>query len=481
MAVALTTAFIDLSSYDEIEVWMYGGRSVNLFRRAIIRSAWFSLVATQLNKTGSHADFGGEIQGYFSRSTDYILHCWLRATIPAVRAVAGTAGADHYATVPGLQPRWTKNLGHNLIDEASLYYGDVIVNKLNSYHLDFWRMFTLSASKTTGYDTMIGNTYQLYNPYFDGHPTAITAGAPRDLPSRVVNVPLPFFFCHDPSNAIIVAATPYNDIRVQVKFRKWEDLVTVDEIIHTADGRDHVRASSIGNINATSMPRFTAANTTTMKLSDVELWTHYVLTPNGDRTNIGNEEEIDQLIDQVQFLAPRPWKPDTSSSMTVDLRLAYSIRCLFFAVRNTTLANEWSNYTTHTPTPGSSEALISPSVDFFPYNADNIIKLTTIKYENVDRWVAPSDYSGSVAPFYFCPAMPTETGYHIISYSVNLAHIGAYGSTNFARLSSATLTVDATTAAVTQSSSGSTFSLILSASALNIWRSSGGAGGFPIL
>lgn len=485
MAVALTTAFIDLSSYDEIEVWMYGGRSVNLFRRAIIRSAWFSLIATQLNKTGSHADFGGELQGYFSRSTDYILHCWLRATLPAVKAVTGVEGADSYATTPGLQPRWTKNIGHNLIDEACLYYGDVLVNKLNSYHLDFWRMFTLSASKSVGYDNLIGNTFQLTNPYFDGHPTSIEADRTRDLPKRTVNVPLPFFFCHDPSNAIIVAATPYNDIRVQIKFRKWEDLITVDEIVKT-NTQSHLKSTGanprVGPSNADSVSRFQAANATSMKLSDVELWTHYVLTPNGDRTNIGNEEEIDQLIDQIQFIAPRPWKPSTSSSVTVDLRLAYSIRCLFYAVRNTTIPTEWSNYTSHTPGIGSKEALVSPSVDFYPYHSDHIVKLTTIKYENVDRWVAQADYSGGIVPFYFCPSMPTETGYHILSYSVNLAHVGAYGSTNFARLSSATLTVDATDQAITQSETYSnTFSLILCASALNIWRSSGGAGGFPIL
>jgi hypothetical protein len=48
--VSLTTAFIDLSTFDEIECWLYGGKSVNRFRKVIRKSAWFTVIAAQCNR-----------------------------------------------------------------------------------------------------------------------------------------------------------------------------------------------------------------------------------------------------------------------------------------------------------------------------------------------------------------------------------------------------------------------------------------------
>jgi hypothetical protein len=82
--VSLTTAFIDLSTFDEIEcspgaalrrrlhARLYGGKSVNRFRRIIRKSAWFTVIAAQLNKCGTTGDFNAEMQAMFSRAGDYI-------------------------------------------------------------------------------------------------------------------------------------------------------------------------------------------------------------------------------------------------------------------------------------------------------------------------------------------------------------------------------------------------------------------------
>lgn len=109
---------------------MYGGVAINPFRRSITKCTWFSLVCTVLNKHGSAATLGGELQASFARSADYILHCWMRATVSRVPAVPGELmnvpampGGSPVLGTPGttatikpiLQPRWTQRLGHNLI------------------------------------------------------------------------------------------------------------------------------------------------------------------------------------------------------------------------------------------------------------------------------------------------------------------------------------------------------------------------------
>ena len=60
------------STFDEIECWLYGGKSVNRFRKIIRKSAWFTVIAAQLNKCGTTGDFNAEMQAMFSRAGDYI-------------------------------------------------------------------------------------------------------------------------------------------------------------------------------------------------------------------------------------------------------------------------------------------------------------------------------------------------------------------------------------------------------------------------
>ena len=57
---------------------MYGGKARNLFRRTIVKSAWFSVITAQMNSQGgTTVDFGSEYQAVFSRTADYILNCML--------------------------------------------------------------------------------------------------------------------------------------------------------------------------------------------------------------------------------------------------------------------------------------------------------------------------------------------------------------------------------------------------------------------
>ena len=48
-----------------------GGVAVHL-RRIIRKSAWFTVIAAQLNKCGTTGDFNSEMQAMFSRAGDYI-------------------------------------------------------------------------------------------------------------------------------------------------------------------------------------------------------------------------------------------------------------------------------------------------------------------------------------------------------------------------------------------------------------------------
>lgn len=458
--VAITTSFIDLSTYDEIEVFFYGGRSVNKFRKVIRRSNWFTVIAAQLNKGGTTGDFEGELQAIFSRAGDYIRDVWLRCVLPEIR------------TRQGYQARWTKNIGHNLIEEAFLQFNDLIINKLTSASIDFWTAFTVSASKRNGYDNMIGNIDPLTDPYrVPG--AVITVNQSAVLPAHPLNVPLPFYFTHETTDSIPQAAAPFNDIRVSIKFRGLQNLLIIDELATDSPGNTFVR-----NTCATTDLSL-IENCGTIRLGKVEIWAHYAVIPNGDREKLAEELEIDTIVEQVQHIPATPFNPSNSSSLTVDLRLTHSVRALFFAVRNATCRPEHSNYTSHHTVPDNAGGL--PSVNFAPAGSTDPIARAVLKYENIDRVNMASDYFSLVNPYYTATAIPMETGYHLFNYANNLCSTQPDGSTNYARLSSASLTLEASEAAIAQSQNGDRFEALITASSITVLRFSAGAAGFPVL
>lgn len=227
-----------------------------------------------------------------------------------------------------------------------------------------------------------------------------------------------------------------------------------------------------------------------LQLTDVQLFAHYALISTPDRDAITDEPEIDQIIDQWLYPPKQPWSPATTPTKDIELRLASSVRAIFFGVRNTTYPTEWSNYSTHHTEP-LIHGLIQPFVLFEPFQAQDPIKTATLRYEVSDRWVCEADYCSLVAPFYFCQSIPTDIGLHVISYAIHLGTTGAYGSSNFGRLTSVVLTLEASAMAIANNSSvaaqrqssqkkQSTFEAHSIASALNLWRSAGGAGGYPL-
>jgi hypothetical protein len=484
-SVSLTTAFIDLSTFDEIECWLYGGKSVNRFRKVIRKSAWFTVIAAQLNRCGTTGDFDLEMQSMFSRAGDYIRDVWLRAELPEVRAK------------PGWQVRWTRNIGHNLIQEAYLQFNDLTVNKITSFHLDFLRAFLIPEGKINGYDNMIGNIPILTNPYaeYGGLANdAITAASNVRLPRWALNIPLPFYFTRDPHDAIVQAACPFNDVRVTIKFRAWRDLLIVDRINDDAaiqSGKPMTEpAAGQGQMD-------NALENTNLHLTGVQVWAHYAVIPNGDREKIGEEDQIDTVIEQVQTIPISQVSPLSQPQKGVDLRFAHSIRALFFAMRNSTIPAEFSNYSTHIPIGFPQAAGIA----FRPIGSSDPIARAILSYENVDRVNMPADYFTMVAPYYSAVRIPAETGYHLLSYANRLAGFGTGealqpdGSTNFARLASVNLNVECSQTCIRQASpvnqmppntpvwdpeyrtTAATFDLIITASSLSILRFSAGSAG----
>lgn len=439
----LTSGFIDLATYDEQERYMYGGDdSTAYFVRDTRKATWFTQVPVCLSKASGSADFGQQWSVSISRAGDYLLQVWLRVTIPTVQLKSDSSSS--------LRLRWTRNLLHNLISECAITFNDLVAARFDNYHLDFWSAFTVPAGKVNGYNNMIGNFDDLIQPHSKADA----------IPSYTLNLPLPFFFTRDSGVALPTAAIPYNDMRITFVFRQWQQLLVVDDVSNPSS----VVSRSVSSSDLVSTPSLTA-----------QVWANYAIVSNDERKRMACAPR-DILIEQVQTAPIQAFNPSQNARPSYDIRFSHAIKVLFFAVRNRTVDNEWSNYTAVSPVVSSS------FVDFNPPDAVDPIVQTSIVYENTQRLAQMgSDYFSLVQPYYHAPVIPLNTGYHMYSYSLDFICLDPMGSTNFGKLTNVSILPEPSEGAKSGSSSGQLYDFITTVVNNNIIRISGGALGFPVL
>lgn len=460
----VTSGFIDLATKDEIEKYMYGGNSsVAYFVRETRKSTWFTQVPVSLSRATGVPGFGSEWSAQISRAGDYLCYVWLRVRTPPI-----TLLPTNQFGVNG-RIRWTKNFMHNLIRECSITFNDLVAARFDNYHLDFWAAFTTPASKSTGYDNMIGNLSVLIQPQ-----PAPVLPATVSLPELDLNLPLPFFFARDSGVALPTAALPYNEMRINFVFREWEHLLCLDDI------------SAVGSQTVVPVVGPAADIAIAPTLHHAQVWGNYAIVSNEERRRMGCSVR-DILIEQVQTAPRNVFNPVNNKHPNYDIRFAHAIKALFFAVRNTTFKNMWSNYTTASPVITTNSIVFEPTLGAF-----DPISHTTLIYENTNRLHRMgSDYFSLVQPWYHAPTIPVVTGLHEYSYSLNFIDVDPMGSTNYGKLTNVSIVPHASDAALVgatgagPANSGQNFAqhyeFIITALNNNIIRISGGALGFPVL
>ena len=217
----LTSGFIDLATYDELEKYMYGGADATAyFVRETRKSTWFTQVPVVLSRASGTPEFGQEWSVTISRAGDYLLNTWLRLTVPKITNTSHDVIVDNKC-VKHTVLAWSPNLMHNLVKECCITFNDLVAARFDSYHLDFWSAFTTPEGKRQGYANMIGNIPELV-----GQPV----GSGESLPENVLNLPLPLFYSRDSGVALPTAALPYNDMRINFSFRHWSELLQAYEL-----------------------------------------------------------------------------------------------------------------------------------------------------------------------------------------------------------------------------------------------------------
>lgn len=406
-----SNTFIDLATFSEVESFLYGGPSaVTLFVRGVTKSNWFSHIPITLRLNGVF-DFGQKNAcASVNRSGDYVLNTWLRVQIPQVELYGTEIYADSSL-------RWTRNLMHNLIECVSITFNELTVNEFTSYWLDFNAQFRIRGSKRIGYRNMIGDIAAMTTPV--GPNTALGTGG-------YFNVPIPFWWSEDSGVALPIAALPFNDVKINFSFRTLAELLVVYPGT-AAMGAPGIRVATINDV------RVVGTTNQVPSLLNPEVWATYAVVHNDERVRMGDAPR-DTLIYQIQQAQDSPFK-DVSTPSSFDLRFSHAVNSIFFGARNKSLTGEWSNYTTN-----------------YNYSGVDPIFHSTLTYDSTVRYANGSDYYSLMAPWYYAPAIPDESGYHMISYALDAFGLDPSGSTNYSKLANVSVSHTMSDAAIAAAS-----------------------------
>jgi len=332
---------------------------------------------------------------------------WFNVQIPQI-ALIGTPTMFLDATV-----RWTRYLMHNLFEKVSITFNELEVEVFDNFYLDFYYQFRTRGSKRIGYRQIVGDIASMTTPVGVGIPLGT---------GTYFSCPFPFWFTEDSGIALPAAALPFNDIKVNYIFRRFEDLIVVSpgvisppQVVGTPATVNNVKIFG----QPTQQPKFLNPNT----------YAHYAVVHNDERVKMGDAPR-DILISQVQTAPYAPFK-DLSSPSCFDLRFSHAVVSMFFAAQNYSIAAfgngvygaEWSNYTTE------------PN-----YTGLDPLDYSQLVYENTTRLAMHSDYYSLIQPWYTSKAIPVENGYHMWSYSLHpWWATSPAGSTNYSKLSNVSI------------------------------------------
>jgi len=432
----LTSGFIDLATYDEIEKYLYGGPNATAyFVRQTRKATWFTQVPVILSRAAGTAQFDQEWSVSISRAGDYLLQTWLRVHIERV------VGNDETDTL-----RWTNNFMHNLIRECCITFNDLVAARFDNFHLDFWTAFTVPKSKRNGYDNMIGN-FQAFSG---------TGEQSNVIEPAILNLPLPFFYSRDSGVALPTAALPYNEMRISFSFRRWQDLLvcvtgeteelaaeavmdnTVDPPVEVTPAVPFDPPKMVpGELKVVTVATGPNAGSGTIqrapRLHSAYVWANYAIVSNDERKRMACAPR-DILIEQCQTAPRQTFRirdNNNAGQQPYDIRFSHAVKALFFAARRKEDASnaEWSNYTN---SPVEFETGLLSNTD--------PIHHTSLIYENTHRLSQMgSDYFSLVQPFYHADVIPEQSGYHMYSYALHIENLDPTGSTNYGKLTNVTI------------------------------------------
>jgi hypothetical protein len=255
---------VQLAAYGSQDVYLTTNPQITYFKAVYKRYTNFSMESIYQIVDGN-IGFGGNITIVIARNGDLIGNILLQLSLfdPTDYVVDGST-FDYCG--------WIQGVGNYLVSMVSITIGGQLIDQQYGKWMDIWSELNLAESQTSGYGSMVGKDFSAANwqPYKTDYE-----------PYNQLQVPLQFWFCRNPGLAIPLIALQYHEVKIQLQFEKFINLVV---------GVKNGEYQEIVQNNNIALPSFT--NTFT-------IWNNYYFLDTTERRKFAQNAH-EYLIEQLQ-------------------------------------------------------------------------------------------------------------------------------------------------------------------------------------
>ena len=396
---------------------------INHFKSVYKRYTNFSKEVTKQTLDGT-VDFGQTLTCELTKSSDLIDDLFIQFSLSNINAnVAG--GATPPAVGTNIQYSYVNTIGHAFIKYVQIKIGETIIDRQYGEWMEIWSDLTLTSSKKTGFNNMLGKitAVEFTTP---GNTDHLIVGDPDANTRRYFMVPLRFWFCNNIGLALPLVAITDQRVFLTLRIEDLDNLWT--------SRYQSTLAAEIG----------TNPTVTSLAVYQTGL---YVDSDERRRLALG---PLEYIIRQTQRNKYSTVAGVATNNATLNLNFVHPVaELVWFAQRELCLAgdpntgapystvaqfypNDWLNFTT---TTSSQMFAVSPGTAELPGNTVTAFKFLVngVLINNIDNMKILSDY----IPFRVHSHVPTlfDYVYPFALYPENINQ--PTGHLNFNRIDSA--------------------------------------------
>lgn len=307
---------------------------------------------------------------------------------------------------------YTDSIGHALIEHADLLIGGQTVERITGEYLELYSEIAVSDSQQEGMELLVGKTLSKTGLGPASSQGGITKTFYGAYP-RIFMIPLPFYFFRNDSLSIPLSALTKQEVQVNVKFRKWEDLIV------------NMNASGKTISDLSSQPQ----------MLELTLVTEYVFLSDAELNHF-RISKIDYVISQLQLA--RFNMAENTLSKQVALKFLNPVKELYFVIQNSefvesdiSTGNDWFNY-------NNLENLRAPLYE----------QLSNLKLDLNGETIIPSEVADAVYLRGIQPMLSHTRGpnrrFYVYSFALDPENHLPTGQVNMSRIINQILSINST-------------------------------------
>jgi hypothetical protein len=444
-------ALIQLVAHGLADAVLTGLATVTFWRHQHKAYTNFALEVDRNQFNSGVAQFGSSPKYNFDRIGDLIYFVFIEAGIPGLglpypNPLTSQAPAESILSnddAPNgnlVEPYWTKDVGHALIEKAIINIGGQCIDEIYSEFLYIWEEISGQPGKhmiemTGNYDSVLALQIASRQP-------------------RILYIPLPFWFTQNSGNALPIVSLQFHSVQLQVSFRPLMSLLKLTWYAMNAVGFEY----TLNQIMARPVPN-APSSVYVQPVGDLQpltnnslaaaILTTYVYLDQRERSQFA-DGQFETLVTQHQHqpasasqnVSATNYYSQKDVTVSVDLNFNHPVLEMYFVARlgihekfqskEIPEFNEWFNFC------GPIDTITHCPIDPLTY--------VQLKLNNANRFpdVQEARYYRLVEPWQWHTNIVQNNCLYTYSFSLQPEDVQPAGSCNFSRIDNATmyLTVD---------------------------------------